>query len=66
MGVWIYHTSYWEKKRSESKGERQRYIHVNAELQRRGRRDKKADFSEECKETEENNVMAKTRYVQEN
>jgi hypothetical protein len=39
---------------------------VNAELQRRGRRDKKADFSEECKETEENNVMAKTRYVQEN
>ena len=49
-------------KRSEvkSKGEKERYIHLNAELQRIARRDKKAFFSDQCKEIEENNRMGKT------
>ena len=50
-------------KRSEvkSKGEKERYKHLNAEFQRIARRDKKAFFSDECKEIEENNRMGKTR-----
>ena len=51
-------------KRSEvkSKGEKERYKHLNAEFQRIARRDKKAIFfSDQCKEIEENNRMAKTR-----
>ena len=47
-------------KRSESKGERKRYTHLNAEFQRIARRDKKAFFSDQCKEIE-NNRMGKTR-----
>ena len=49
-------------KRSEvkSKGEKERYIHLNAELQRIAGRDKKAFFSDQCKEIEENNRMGKT------
>ena len=43
------------------KGEKERYIHLNAEFQRTARRDKKAFLSEQCKETEENNRMVKTR-----
>ena len=51
------------KKRREvkSKGEKERYTHLNAEFQRIARRDKKAFFSDQCKETEENNGMGKTR-----
>ena len=45
----------------ESKGEKERYKHLNAELQRRARRDKKAFLSNQCKEIEENNRMGKTR-----
>ena len=45
----------------KSKGEKERYTHLNAEFQRIARRDKKAFFSDQCKETEENNRMAKTR-----
>ena len=45
----------------KSKGENERYSHVNAELQRLARRDKKAFLSEQCKEIEENNRMGKTR-----
>ena len=43
------------------KGEEERYAHMNAELQRITRRDKKAFFSEQCKEIEENRRMGKTR-----
>ena len=45
----------------KSKGERERYKHLNAEFQRIARRDKKAVFSDQCKEIEENNRMGKTR-----
>ena len=50
-------------KRSEvkSKGEKERYTHLNAQFQRRARRDKKAFLSDEYKEIEENNRMGKTR-----
>ena len=43
------------------KGEKERYIHLNTELQRIARRDKKAFLSDQCKEIEENNRMGKTR-----
>ena len=49
------------EKRSESKGEKERYKHLNAEFQRIARRDKKAFFSDQSKEIEENNRMGKTR-----
>ena len=49
-----------EKREEKGKGERERYIHLNAEFQRIARRDKKA-LSEQCKEIEENNRMGKTR-----
>ena len=45
----------------KGKGEKERYIHLNAEFQRRTRRDKKAFLSDQCKEIEENNRMGKTR-----
>ena len=44
-----------------SKGEKERYIHLNAEFQRTARTDKKAFLSDQCKEIEENNRMGKTR-----
>ena len=46
---------------AKSKGEKERYIHLNAEFQRIARRDKKAFLSNQCKEIEENNTMGKTR-----
>ena len=51
------------EKRREAKGrrEKERYTHLNAEFQRIARRDKKAFLSDECKDTEENNRMGKTR-----
>ena len=45
----------------KSKGEKERYKHLNAEFQRIARRDKKGFLSNQCKETEENNRMGKTR-----
>ena len=45
----------------KSKGEKERYTHLNAEVQGISRKDKKAMLSEECKEIEENNGMGKTR-----
>src|SRR5574340_531130 len=45
----------------KSKGEKERYKHLNAEFQKRARRDKKAFLSAQCKEIEENNRMGKTR-----
>ena len=51
-----------EKRRKvKGKGEKQRYTHLNAEFQRIARRHKKAFFSDQCKEIEENNRMGKTR-----
>ena len=44
-----------------SKGEKERYIYLNAEIQRIARRDKKAFLSDQCKEIEENNKIGKTR-----
>ena len=46
---------------STSKGEKERYKHLNAEFQRIAWRDKKASLSDQCKETEENNRMGNTR-----
>ena len=45
----------------KSKGEKERYKHLNAEFQRIARRDKKAFFSDQCKQIEENNRMGNTR-----
>ena len=45
----------------KSKGEKERYTHLNAEFQRIARRDNKAFLSDQCKEIEENNRMGKTR-----
>ena len=45
----------------KSKGEKERYIYLNAEFQKIARRDKKAFLSDQCKEIEENNRMGKTR-----
>ena len=61
MAVWGGLTNRCEKKRSESKGEKERYKHLNVEFQRIARRDKKASLSDQCKEIEENNRMGKTR-----
>ena len=56
-----------EKRReAKRKGEKERYTHLNAEFQRRARREKKAFHSDQCKEIEENNRMGKTRDLQEN
>ena len=49
------------RREAKSKGEKERYKHLNAEFQRIARRDKKAFFSDQCKEIEENNRMGKTR-----
>ena len=50
-----------KRREAKSKGEKERYKHVNADFQRIARRDKKAFLSDQCKEIEENNRMGKTR-----
>ena len=50
-----------KRREAKSKGEKQRYKHLNVEFQRIARRDKKAFFSDQCKEIEENNRMGKSR-----
>ena len=50
-----------KRRKAKSKGEKERYTHLNAEFQIIARRDKKAFFSDQYKETEENNRMGKTR-----
>ena len=53
-----------EKRReAKGKGGKERYTHLNAEFQRTARKDKKVFLNEQCKETEENNRMGKTRDV---
>ena len=61
MADWGGLTNSCEKKRSKSKGEKERYKHVNAEFQRIARIEKKPFLSDQCKEIEENNRMGKTR-----
>ena len=50
-----------KRRKAKSKGEKERYSHLNAEFQRIARRDKKDFLSDHCKEIEENNGMGKTR-----
>ena len=50
-----------KRREVKSKGEKERYKHLNAEFQRTARRDKKAFLSDQCKEIEENNRLQKTR-----
>ena len=50
-----------KRRQAKSKGEKERYKHLNAEFQRIARRDKKAFFNDQCKEIEENNRLGKTR-----
>ena len=50
-----------KRRELKSKGEKERYKQLDAEFQRIARRDKKAFFINQCKETEENNRMGKTR-----
>ena len=50
-----------KRREVKSKGEKERYKHLNAEFQRIARKDKKAFLSDQCKEIEENNRMRKTR-----
>ena len=50
-----------KRREVKSKGEKERHKHLNADFQRIARRDKKAFFSDQCREIEENNRMGKTR-----
>ena len=50
-----------KRSKAKSKGEKERYSHLNAEFQIIARRDKKPSLSDQCKEIEENNRMGKTR-----
>ena len=50
-----------KRREAKSKGEKERYTHLNTEFQRIARRDKKAFLSDQCKEIDENNRMGKTR-----
>ena len=52
-----------KRREAKSKGEKERYNHLNTDFQRIARRDKKAFFSDQCKEIEENNRMGKTRDI---
>ena len=61
MAVWGGLTIAVKRREAKSKGEMERYKHLNAELQRIARRDKKAFLSDQCKEIEEKNRMGKTR-----
>ena len=61
MAVWGGLTNSLKRREAKSKGEKERYKHLNAEFQRIARRDKKAFLNDQCKETEENNRMGKTR-----
>ena len=61
MAVWGGLTNSCERREVKSKGEKERYKHLNAESQRIARRDKKTFLSDQCKEIEEKNRMGKTR-----
>ena len=61
MAVWGSLTIAVTRRKVKSQGEKERYKRLNAEFQRIPRRDKKAFFSDQCKEREENNQMGKIR-----
>ena len=61
MAIWGDLINSCEKREAKSKGEKERYKHLNAEFQRIARRDKKTFLSDKCKEIEENKGMGKTR-----
>ena len=61
MAVWGGLKIAVKRREAKSKGEKERYKHLNAEFQRIARRDKKAFLSNQYKEIEENNRMGKTR-----
>ena len=61
MAVWEALQIVVKRREAKSNGEKERYKHLNSEFQRIARRDKKAFFSDQCKEIEENNRMGKTR-----
>ena len=63
MAVWEALQIAVKRREAKSKGEKERYKHLNAEFQRISRREKKAFFSDQCKKIEENNTMGKTRDV---
>ena len=63
MAVWGGLTNTVKSREVKSEGEKERYKHLNAEFQRKARRDKKAFFSDQYKEIEENNRMGKTTDV---
>ena len=61
---WLYEEALQtavKRREVKSRGQQERYKHLNAEFQRIARRDKKAFFSDQCKDIEENNRMGKTR-----
>ena len=60
MAVWGGLKNSWERREAKDKGEKESYTHLQAEFQRIAGRDKKAFFSDQCKEIEENNTMGKT------
>ena len=61
MVVWEALQITEKRREANRKGEKERYTHLNAEFQRTAKRNKKAFLSDQCKETEENNRMGKTR-----
>ena len=61
MAVWEGLQLAVKRREAKSKGEKERYKHLNAEFQKIARRYKKAFFSDQCKEIEENHRMGKTR-----
>ena len=61
MAVWEALQIAVKRREAKSKGEKERYKHLNAEFQRIARREKKAFLSNQCKEIEEENRMGKTR-----
>ena len=61
MAVWGGLTNSLKRREVKSKGEKERYKHLNAQFQTIARRNKKAFFSDQCKEIEENNRMGNTR-----
>ena len=61
MAVWEALQIAVKRREAKSKGEKERYKHLNAEFQRIARRDKKAFLSDQFKEIQENNRMGKTR-----
>ena len=61
MAVWEALQTAVKRREAKSKGEKERYKHLNADFQRRARSNKKAFLNDQCKEKEENYRMGKTR-----